>query len=135
MCELVLLEKKKEETCAARTPFLTTHQKITQKKKQTNKQKTILWIKVSDNHDNDLWVRWLLHLIGQNRNFTRVYFLFFTEKNEKHTMICVKRHSENQTNIRYYIVDDMDQSKTDIPRRVKDKDLAPMSRIHVHLTG
>lgn len=33
------------------------------------------------------------------------------------------------------IVDGMDQSKTDIPRMVKDKDLAPLNRVHVHLTG
>ncbi|XP_072028306.1 uncharacterized protein [Amphiura filiformis] len=33
------------------------------------------------------------------------------------------------------IVDGMDQSKTNVPRMVKDKDLAPLSRVHVHLTG
>ena len=33
------------------------------------------------------------------------------------------------------IVDGMDQSKTDVPKVVKDKDLAPLSKMHVHLTG
>ena len=33
------------------------------------------------------------------------------------------------------IVDGMDQAKTAVPRMVKDKDLAKLNRVHVHLTG
>ncbi len=33
------------------------------------------------------------------------------------------------------IVDGMDQSKTAMPRMVKDKDLASLNRLQVHLTG
>ena len=33
------------------------------------------------------------------------------------------------------IVDGMDQSKTDLPRMTKDKDTAPLSKLHIHLSG
>ena len=42
---------------------------------------------------------------------------------------------KNPDELTVLIIDGMDQSKTDIPRMVKDKDLAHLNRLHVHLTG
>ncbi len=63
-------------------------------------------------------------------------FGFLTHRKERAAYHAAREKAQREPDhYTVMIVDGMDQSKTDVPRMVKDKDLAPLSRVHVHLTG